>query len=144
MDIFVPVFWLAALVVFLVFEIITLGLTSIWFAGGALAAFVAAEFGANPIIQSLAFLIVSLLLLFTVRPFSSKYFNRSRQKTNLDAIVGRSAIVTKEINNLEGLGEINLSGQIWTARSADDTVIAAEKKVEIVNIEGVKAIVREV
>lgn len=56
-------FWLAALVVFLVFEIITLGLTSIWFAGGALAAFVAAEFGANPIIQSLAFLIVSLLLL---------------------------------------------------------------------------------
>ena len=138
MDIFVPVFWLAALVVFLVFEIITLGLTSIWFAGGALAAFVAAEFGANPIIQSLAFLIVSLLLLFTVRPFASKYFNRSRQKTNLDAIV------TKEINNLEGLGEINLSGQIWTARSADDTVIAAEKKVEIVNIEGVKAIVREV
>lgn len=58
--------------------------------------------------------------------------------------MGRSAIVTKEINNLEGLGEINLSGQIWTARSADDTVIAAEKKVEIVNIEGVKAIVREV
>lgn len=119
MDIFVPVFWLAALVVFLVFEIITLGLTSIWFAGGALAAFVAAELAANPIIQSLAFLIVSLLLLFTVRPFASKYFNRSRQKTNLDAIVGRSAIVTKEINNLEGLGEINLSGQIWTARSAD-------------------------
>lgn len=129
MDIFVPVFWLAALVVFLVFEIITLGLTSIWFAGGALAAFVAAEFGANPIIQSLAFLIVFIASSFyLVRPFASKYFNRSRQKTNLDAIVGRSAIVTKEINNLEGLGEINLSGQIWTARSADDISNCSRKK----------------
>lgn len=143
MDFIIPMVWLAAFIIFLLYEIVTLGLTSIWFAGGALAAFIVALCKGNLFIQIFVFLIVSFALLFTLRPFASKYFNKSRQKTNLDAIIGRQAVVIKEIDNLKGTGEISLSGQIWTARSEDDNVIEEHAKVEIVLIEGVKAIVKK-
>lgn len=145
MEVFTSMFWLAAFIVLLVFEIITLGLTSIWFAGGALAAFAASVLGANMWIQIFVFLTVSFVLLFTVRPFASKYFNKSRAKTNLEALEGRQGVVTQEINNLKGTGEINLSGQMWTARSTEDNVIIEkEATVEIVNIQGVKAMVKKI
>lgn len=144
MGFYISMFWLAAFIIFLVYEIITLGLTSIWFAGGALAAFIISLLTGNIFIQGFVFVLVSLLLLFTVKPFASKYFNKSREKTNLDAILGRQAVVTKEIDNLKGTGEINMSGQIWTARSVNDGIIKEESKVEIVLIEGVKAIVKKI
>lgn len=144
MDMFVPVLWMVVLILFLVFEIMTLGLTSVWFAGGALVAFIVAVCGANPWIQIIVFLVVSLVLLFTVRPIAGKYFNNNRQKTNIDALVGRQGVVTVQIDNLKGQGEISLAGQMWTARSANDTIIEEKAQVEIVSIEGVKAIVKKI
>lgn len=139
---FYSIFWLAALIIFLVAEIITLGLTSIWFAGGALVSFIASFLGANLIVQIILFLVVSIVLVAVTRPLASKYFNKNRTKTNIDAVVGKRGFVVTEIDNLKGQGEISLAGQIWTARSADNSVIGKDIEVEIVAIEGVKLIVK--
>lgn len=144
MNIFVPGLWIAVLIIFLVFEIMTLGLTSIWFAGGAIFACIAAAFGAHGLTQVGVFLMASGILMIAVKPVAGKYFNNSRQKTNLDAIIGKQAMVTIKIDNILGQGEINLAGQMWTARSTDDTIIEEGSRVEIVSIEGVKAIVKKV
>ena len=139
---FYSIFWLAALIIFLVAEIITLGLTSIWFAGGALVSFIASFLGANLVVQIILFFVVSIVLVAVTRPLASKYFNKNRTKTNIDAVVGKRGFVVTEIDNLKGQGEISLAGQVWTARSADNSVIGKDIEVEIVAIEGVKLIVK--
>lgn len=139
---FYSIFWLAALIIFLVAEIITLGLTSIWFAGGALVSFIASFLGANLVVQIILFFVVSIVLVVVTRPLASKYFNKNRTKTNIDAVVGKRGFVVTEIDNLKGQGEISLAGQVWTARSADNSVIGKDIEVEVVAIEGVKLIVK--
>ena len=92
--------WLGILAVFLIIEAITAGLTTIWFAGGALAAAVAALLGGNLVTQVILFLVVSLLLLVFTRPLAVKYMNRGLEKTNVNDLPGRTAVVTEEIDNL--------------------------------------------
>ena len=96
------VVWLIILVLLVIIEIFTLGLTTIWFAGGALVAIVVAALGGPVWLQVLVALIVSTVLLFFTRPVAMKYFNRDREKTNAESLVGRQAIVLNEINNLQG------------------------------------------
>lgn len=137
-------FWLVLLIVFLVIEVATLGLTTIWFAGGALIAIVAAVMNAPIVIQIVLFFLVSLVLLFFTRPVAVKYFNRDRVRTNAESLVGRQAIVLEPIDNLEGMGRVTVNGQEWSARSADDRVkIVSGAVVTILAINGVKLIVRE-
>lgn len=137
-------FWLIVLIICIGIEIPTMGLTTIWFAGGALAAIFAAIVGAPIWLQAVIFIVVSLLLLFFTRPIAVKYFNKDRVKTNVESMVGRQAIVISEINNLQGIGQVTVSGQEWSARSADERVnIAVGAVVTVVAINGVKLIVRE-
>jgi membrane protein implicated in regulation of membrane protease activity len=137
-------FWLILFVILLIIEIITLGLTTIWFAGGSLAAFVATVFGASLGIQITLFFLVSLLLLFVTRPIAMKYLNKNRIKTNAESLIGKTAIVTADINNIKGEGSVVIGGQEWTARSADETkTIEKERLVMIKEISGVKLIVEE-
>ena len=104
-------FWLGLLVVLLVIEIITLGLTTIWFAGGALVAFVASALGANMIVQIVLFLGVSFIMLYFTRPVAVKYLNNRTTKTNVEGLAGTTARVTGEINNLKGEGQAVVNGQ---------------------------------
>lgn len=137
-------YWLIAMLILLGIEIATLGLTTIWFAGGCLAAFIAAVAGADFAIQIIVFFVISLVLLFVTRPVAAKYLNRGRTKTNAESLVGEHAVVTKAIDNLKAEGEAEVNGQVWTARSADENgKIAAGKVVEICQISGVKLIVKE-
>lgn len=136
--------WLILMLVLIGIEIATLGLTTIWFAGGALGAFIAAAAGGDFPVQLIVFFVISLVLLFATRPIAVKYLNRGRTKTNADSLVGRKAVVTKDIDNLKSEGEAEVSGQIWTARSEDEDVkIPAGAVVEILRISGVKLIVRD-
>ncbi len=135
-------FWLVIVVVMAIIEIITLGLTTIWFAGGALVAFFASLFGAGLPVQIVLFFVVSFLLLAFTRPFAVKFVNKDRIRTNAESLIGKSAIVLEDINNLKAEGMASVNGQEWTARSADDTVIAKGTVVEIVDIKGVKLIVK--
>ncbi|MCM1215241.1 MAG: NfeD family protein [Lachnospiraceae bacterium] len=134
--------WLVLLIVFIVIELATMGLTTIWFAGGALLAAVAAAIHAPLVVQVALFLIVSIVLLFFTRPLAVKYFNKDRIKTNVESMVGRQAIVISEIDNLEGIGQVTVGGQEWTARSMDDNQRITVGTVVLVRaISGVKLIV---
>lgn len=133
--------WLIALIVLLVIELITLGLTTIWFAGGALVALIAALCGAPFWLQFTLFLIVSAILLFVTRPIAVKYWNKDRIKTNADGLVGQTALVIEEIDNIKAKGAVSVNGLEWTARTADNSVIEKDKVVVIKEIQGVKLIV---
>jgi len=137
------IFWLALLILCIIVEVLTMGLTTIWFAGGALAAILAALLQAPVFVQVILFLAVSLLMLFFTRPVAVKYFNKDRVKTNVESMVGRQAIVTGEIVNVQGTGQVTVGGLEWSARSCDDQVrIPVGTVVSVVAIHGVKLIVR--
>ena len=138
------VYWLILIIVLVVLEIITLGLTTIWFAGGALAGFILSMLDVQPVLQWAAFCVVSLILLFCTRPWALRYFNnQKKEKTNVDSLIGKTAVVTSAISNLEAQGEAVVNGAAWTARSEEDSVEIPEgTHVEIVAVQGVKLIVK--
>lgn len=137
------IIWLAIVIVLLVIEMITLGLTSIWFAGGALVAFFASLFHAGTVTEIILFLVVSVVLLFSTRPVALKYMNRNKTRTNVDSLIGKEAVVTQEINNLMGTGTVTVNGIEWTARAEAETdQISEQTVVEIVKVDGVKLIVQ--
>ncbi len=138
------ILWLGLVIILLIIEIATMGLTTIWFAGGAMAAFFSTFFGATPATQRTIFLVLSLALLVVTRPAAVKYMRGSRVKTNAESLIGRLAVVTAEINNLAQSGEVIISDVSWTARSRmDSNVIPVGSKVKICAIEGVKLIVEK-
>lgn len=134
--------WLIALAIFIVIEIITLGLATIWFAAGALAAFIGSLLGASVAVQFVLFTIVSLASLFTVRPYVARKFNSQRAKTNYEALIGRTAKVTETIDGINEKGAVFINGIEWTARTEDFSIIEKGVFVEILRVEGVKLIVR--
>ncbi len=137
-------FWLGLMIVLGIVELVSLGLTSIWFAAGALCAFVCALLGLGLGIQIAVFVIVSLVLLFFTRPLAQKYLNSGTTRTNAEALIGRTVRVTGDISNLKDEGQVTVSGLEWTARSSDDTqVFRKGDLVKIVRIEGVKLIVEK-
>lgn len=134
--------WLAVAIVLLVVEIITLGLTTIWFAGGALVACIAAALQADFLVQVILFLVVSVVLLFFTRPVAVRYMNKNRTKTNAESLMGKEAVVLQEINNLKASGQVQLNGIEWTARAENmEDVIEKGAIVYVKKIEGVKLIV---
>lgn len=134
--------WLVVFILLILIELATMGLTTIWFAGGAVAGFVASMLGANVVIQTAAFFAVSILLLFFTRPFAVRYINSNKTKTNVDGLIGQEALVLEEINNIRETGCARLEGKEWTARSMNDTVIPKDTVVTVERIEGVKLIVK--
>lgn len=136
--------WLVILVLLVIIELATMGLTTVWFAGGALVAAAIAAFNGPIWAQIAAFIVVSLLLLIFTRPIAIKYFNVERTKTNSESLIGAQAIVTKRIDNLMGEGTVVLNGQEWTARSLVSDVSIEEGAVVVVReIQGVKVIVEQ-
>lgn len=136
--------WLIILALCLVVEIATLGLVTIWFAGGALVTFFVAMVTDSLLIQVIVFLVVSLLLLFFTRPIAAKYFNSRRTKTNVDSLVGEQCKVTEIIDNFNGTGTVLLKGLEWTARSKNEAVIDAGARVRVCGVDGVKVLVEEI
>lgn len=137
-----PILWLILLIILLVIEAISLELTTIWFAGGALAAFIAALAGADVVVQVVLFLAVSIVLLVFTRPVAMRYLNRNKTPTNAESLIGEQAIVTQTINNLMGRGVVLVNGMEWTARSQENSeMIEKDTIVRILRIDGVKLIV---
>lgn len=138
-----PMFWiwLALLGVFIVVEAATVALVCIWFIGGAAVALILALCGLPLWSQIAAFVVVSAVLLVCLRPFLKKYINAKKTDTNVDALIGKKALVTEPIDNLHGKGAISVSGNLWTARSANEAPIEKDTVVIIRKIEGVKAFV---
>lgn len=136
--------WLAAMIILIVIEIITVGLTTIWFAFGALVAIVVSMCGGGLMLQLTAFLLVSLGLLIFTRPFAVKYINTTRVKTNYEGIIGKIVRITQDVDNFAEKGCAVVNGQEWTVRAADDgSRIAAGSLAKVVDIRGVKLIVEK-
>lgn len=135
-------FWIIMLVIFLVVEIMTVGLSAIWFAVGALVALVAASLQAPVPLQVVLFLVVSLGLLIATKPWVTKHINNRVQATNADRSIGREILLTEEVNNVKQTGKAVVDGQEWTVRAQrDEDVFAAGELVRVVKISGVKLIV---
>lgn len=136
------VYWLVLFVALLIIEIITMGLTTIWFAGGALAAFLAGVIGFGLAVQVIVFLVVSIILLVLTRPIAVKYFNQERQKTNAERLIGEKALVLEDIDTLKAVGKVEVFGQEWSAKTDEpDGKIEKDTIVEVEGIQGVKLIV---
>lgn len=135
------ILWLIILAILILIEILTLGLTTIWFAGGALIAFIVSLFYDNLLVEVILFLIMSMVLLSFTRPLVLKYFNPKRTKTNYEGVIGREAMVTITIDNMNAVGQVIVDGQEWSAKSLDGDVIDQGTRVKIHGITGVKLIV---
>lgn len=133
--------WLALLILFSVGEAITVGLTSVWFAVGALGALMCAMAGGGIWLQVGVFLALSGVTLALVRPLAKKFLAPGYSATNADRVIGQEAVVTQTIHNLQGQGQVNIAGQSWTARSQDDAIIPEGTLVRVLRIEGVKVFV---
>ncbi len=135
------VFWLIALIVFGVVEAATVGLASIWFAAGALAALISSGLGAPLWIQVVLFLVISFLTLLLIRPLAQRYLIPKQQATNADRVIGAQAVVEEEIDNRMGRGLVSVAGSMWTARSENGQIIPTGVLVRVLRIEGVKVFV---
>ena len=138
-------FWLITMILFIGFELATMGLTTMWFALGSLAALAVAAVGGVVWLQVIVFFVVSLLALFGFRNLAKDRFNRNRVKTNADSLIGRKGIVTEEVSNIYATGQVTVAGQEWTARSVDDSVTLEKGEMVVIrSISGVKLMVERI
>ena len=133
--------WFILMIVFMIAEVATVGLVSVWFAIGALAATVTALLGGRLWLQAVLFAAVSGVFLALLRPFAKKFFQPKLTKTNIDAVVGSRGLVLEEINNLTPGGRVKLDAMEWSARSTGGEVIPAGTVVSVDRVEGVKLFV---
>ena len=135
------IFWLVAMVVFMAAEAMTVTLVSIWFAAGALGAVLVALLGGGLMLQVTVFLALAIVLLFFLRGIVRKHFTPRLTRTNIDSVIGSTGIVITPVNNIAALGQVQINGMEWSARSTNNTHIPAGTLVKVDKIEGVKVFV---
>ena len=135
--------WLGAVAMFGVLEAVTVRLISVWFVCGAVAAMIAAVYGASPTVQFIFFAAVSAVTLAATRPLVKRLSHGHTARTNADRVIGREARVTEAVDNDAPSGAVYVDGKTWTARSVDGTVIPAGALVKVKEISGVKLMVQE-
>ena len=126
------------IIILTIIEAASVSLTTIWFVGSALVALIASFFTDNLFIQFGIFTIGGVILLILTRPLLKKYIDASKEKTNLDRVIGMNGVVTEKIEEL-GIGEVKVDGKNWSA--IDDTELEEDTVVRIKDIKGVKLIV---
>ena len=137
--------WLIMAGIFLIAEIITVGFLIFWLSIGSLFAMITSLFTDNLVIQTAVFVISSTILIFVTKPFVKKFAtSKNPIKTNVYSIIGKDGIVTQDINPIEAVGQIKISGEVWSATSQDNQIIPKDTKVRVLEIKGVKAIVEPV
>lgn len=133
--------WLGIMILLLIIEAITVGLTTIWFAAGALVALIASMLGAGITVQVLLFFAVSLILLFFTRPIAVRYINPQKIRTNYEDTIDKTVKITRCVNNKNSTGTAVLNGLEWTVRMQDDNIVLQEGALaRVVAVEGVKLI----
>ena len=135
--------WVAVMVATVVMEALTSDLVTIWFLPAAIVSMILSLTEVEPWLQIVLFLVIGLALLIATRPLCRKFLMVKKEKTNAEALIGKVCIVTEEIRNIDEVGEVKVGGLCWSARAEDaQRVIAVGEHVEIVEIQGVKLIVK--
>ena len=138
------VYWLVAMVLFLVLEAVSVNIVSVWFAFGALAALITGLAGGEIWLQLTVFLAVSGITLALLRPIARKLTAPTTPRTNVDALIGSAGYVTAALDNLSSQGQVKLGGMPWSARSTSGDPIAEGSLVRVDKVEGVKVYVSPV
>ena len=135
--------WMILAGIFFIIEIATVGFLVFWFGIGALIAMIASFFVSNVYLQTLIFVLSSTILLFFTRPLVNKFSKKDEQvQTNAYSIIGKRGIVIKQIDPASGKGQVKVGTEIWSAKSKEDRKIEEGQEVEIIEIDGVKAVVK--
>ena len=131
--------WLCLVIIFVIIEAMTLDLTAIWFAFGALIAMIVSLVSNGFIPPFIAFIVGTLIFMISIRPIARKYIFKERVRTNIDRIIGMNGYAMTNVDAFGG--EVKVDGKIWSARSTEE--ILKDTKVEILEVQGVKIIVRQ-
>ena len=132
--------WFIAFVVLLLIELVTVNLVTIWFAIGAVAAIITTIFTDSVLIQSIVFVVVSVIALLITKPLIKKFKKFEVEPTNSDRVIGKVGDVTKKIEKNK-YGEVKVYGNTWTASSKE--VIEVGERVKVLSIDGVKLVVEK-
>lgn len=133
--------WLGIMILCLIIEAVTVGLTTIWFAAGAFAAMIACALGLGMAWEIVLFFVVSLVLLIFTRPFAVRFINPHKVRTNYEDAVDKIVKVTERVDNMGGTGKAVLNGLEWTARMQEkETVLPEGELAKVASVEGVKLI----
>lgn len=134
------IFWLILIFVLIVAEVSTVNLVTIWFIASGIVSLILSFFVDNFLVQFAVFVILGIILLITTRPILVKMTKVKNESTNLDRVIGMTAIVTETINKNE-IGEVKVDGKRWSAISKKKIEVGEEVVVD--DIDGVKLIVRK-
>lgn len=137
-------YWLIAAGIFFVGEMFTAGFLIFWLGIAALITMGVSFFVSNLIVQMTVFIIASVILIFATKPFVKKFINVKETKTNAFSIIGKRALVIKNIDSVNENGQIKVNGETWTAIGENDDKIEKGTEVEVVSINGVKAVVKPI
>lgn len=135
------IFWLVVAGIFFIGEMITTGFLIFWLGLGAVIALIVSLFTSSLFIQTVAFVISSIILIMATKPLTDKFTKKDIVPTNVYTLKGKKGIVIQEINPTNGTGQIKVGGEIWSALCDENSVIKKDEEVEIVRIQGVKAYV---
>ena len=137
------IFWLIAAGIFFIAEIATVGFLIFWLGIGAVLAMIVSFFTTNLVIQTITFVLSSIILIKFTKPILSKYINtKSPVLTNSYSLLNKRGIVVSDINGIDSIGQVKVNGDIWSAKCEDDIIIPKGTKVEILKIDGVKLIIK--
>ncbi len=138
-------FWLISAGVFFIIEIFTLGFLVFWFGIGALLTMIVSLFTSNVVIQTSVFVISSGILIFATKPFVNKFVKHNDSiHTNVYSVIGKTGLVTEEINNIEGTGVVKISGEEWSAICNGNITISKGTKIKVLEVRGVKVLVEPI
>ena len=136
--------WLILAGVFLIGEVMTAGFLIFWLSVGSLIAMIVSFFTDSIIIQTSVFVISSVILIFATKPFVKKFAKVETVLTNAKSIIGKKGIVTVDIDSIKSTGQVKIDGEIWSAIGEDETDIPKGAEIEVLEIKGVKVIVRPI
>lgn len=134
-------FWLIAAGIFFIIEIATVGFLVFWLGIGALLAMITSFITSNIIIQTIVFVVSSCILIPFTKPLADKFSNKKSVSTNSYSLIKKHGIVISDINPIEGIGQVKVNGEIWSAKTEDESIIAEGTEIEVLKIDGVKLIV---
>ena len=138
------IFWLIAAGVFFIIEIATVGFLIFWLGIGAILAMITSFITENVVIQTTVFVISSAILIPLTKPFVDKFTKKDSMPTNSYSLIGKKGVVTKEINSINGTGLVKVNGETWSAKTEDELTIPQSTEIEVVSIDGVKLIVKQI
>ena len=133
--------WLIAAGIFFIVEIATTGFLIFWLGIGALLSMITSFITDSIVIQTIVFVISSCILIPLTKPLADKFTEKNTVPTNSYSVINKHGIVIVDINPIEGVGQVKVNGEIWSAKTEDGTIIAKGTEIEVVRIDGVKLIV---